>query len=251
MQDHLRDTLLDLKESSPTDEILIAEIETLAGNEGPEALQQVFKLLGDVDLPIHDCNRHWDRLLAHRQDMVNKLGRPVTITTVFCDYLQSTTQHLENPRIIETARYEDTLRKSLHDTLTGLFNRDYFNEAYNQQVALAKRYTEDFTILFLDIDNFKAVNDVYGHQCGDIVLKLVADIITREKRDSDIAARFGGEEFILLLTHSDNISSYVFAERLRQKVAGEEFLFSAKQWGLQSAEVLHPFHLTAQTLKNS
>lgn len=232
MRDQLRDTLLDLKAKSPTDDILIAEIETLAGKEGPPALQQAFKLLGDVDLPIHDCNRHWDKLLAHRLDMLHKLGRPVSITTVFCDYLQSTTQHLENPRIIETASYEDTLRKSHHDTLTGLFNRGYFNEAYNQQVALAKRYTEDFTILFLDIDNFKAVNDVYGHQCGDLVLQRVADIITSEKRDSDIAARFGGEEFILLLTHSDNISSYVFAERLRQKIAGEEFLFSGKAVGV-------------------
>ncbi|MFT5701481.1 MAG: diguanylate cyclase (GGDEF)-like protein [Desulforhopalus sp.] len=226
MQSQLRDDILDLISKNLTDEVLIGQIEHLAQKEGPHALQLTFKLFGDVDLPLSDCKRHWHSLLAHRKELIHSLQRPLSIITVFCDYLQHTTHYLKSPRIIETTHYEETLRKSHHDQLTGLFNRCYFDEAYSQQVALAKRYTEDFTVLFLDIDNFKDVNDIYGHQCGDLVLKRIADIITAEKRDSDIAARFGGEEFILLLTHSDNISSYVFAERLRQKVAEEEFVFS-------------------------
>ncbi|PHR23185.1 MAG: hypothetical protein COA36_17240 [Desulfotalea sp.] len=228
MQPQLRQTLLALKSNSPTDEILISGIESLARKEGPHVLQQTFKLFGDVDLPLYECNRHWDNLLSHRTKLLSKLERPISITIVFCDYLHYATQYLKNPRIIETAHYETTLAKSHHDSLTGLFNRNYFNEAYCQQVAKAKRYTEEFTILFLDIDNFKCVNDIYGHKCGDIVLKRIADIISEEKRDSDIAARFGGEEFILLLTHSDNISSFVFAERLRNTIAKEEFVFADK-----------------------
>lgn len=222
----LRQTLLKLRSESPNDDALIQEIETLVKGEGPLAIQQTFHLLADVDLPLSECYRHWRNLLDHRQEMMTKLQRPVNLTTVFCDYLQNTTHFLDYPRIIETARYENAVRKSHYDTLTGLFNRCYFDEVYSQQVALAKRYSEEFTVLFLDIDNFKAINDEHGHHSGDTVLKTMADIIAREKRDSDIAARFGGEEFILLLTHSDNISSYVFAERLRQKIAEHEFSFS-------------------------
>lgn len=226
MRPPLTQNLLELRVQSPDDDTLIEEIEKLAMDNGPLVLQQTFQLFGDVAIPLSESYRHWRNLLDHRQDMVDKLQRHIDLTTVFCDYLQSTTHFLDSPRIIETTRYETALRKSHYDTLTGLFNRSYFDEAYSQQVALAKRYSEEFTVLFLDIDNFKALNDTYGHHCGDTVLKTIGDTIAQEKRDSDIAARFGGEEFIILLTHSDNISSYVFAERLRQKIAHLEFSFS-------------------------
>ena len=224
MQSELKKTLLELKSNSQSDDIFLNKVEELSQQIGPVVLQHTFNLFSGIDFPLMDCNEHWNKLLVHRQEMTRKLQRPVNITTVLSDYLQSTPNYLDNPRIIETANYEDILQKSHYDKLTGLHNRCHFDEAYNQQIALAKRYQEDFTVLFLDIDNFKIVNDTHGHKVGDNVLKTIADIITKEKRDSDIAARYGGEEFVLLLTHSDNISSYIFAERLRQKIAGLEFL---------------------------
>jgi diguanylate cyclase (GGDEF)-like protein len=230
MQSDLRQTLLQLKSNSPSDDVFLNMVEELSQQIGPVVLQHTFNLFSGIDFPLMDCNEHWNKLLVHRQEMTRKLQRPVNITTVLCDYLQSTPNYLDNPRIIESANYEDILQKSHFDKLTGLYNRCYFDEAYNQQIALAKRYQEDFTVLFLDIDNFKAVNDTHGHKVGDNVLKTIADIITKEKRDSDIAARYGGEEFVLLLTHSDNISSYIFAERLRQKIAEIEFLGTDKKF---------------------
>jgi len=224
MQSQLRQTLLELKSNGQSDDVFLKEIEDLAQKRGPVVLQDAFNLFGDINFPLKDCNKHWDMLLVHRLEMIKMLQRPVNITTVFCDYLQSTSDYFENPRIIESANYEDILQKIHYDKLTGLYNRCYFDEAYSQQIALAKRYQEDFTVLFLDIDNFKSINDTHGHKLGDKVLSTIADIITKEKRDSDIAARYGGEEFVLLLTHSDNISSYIFAERLRQKIAAVEFL---------------------------
>jgi len=220
---------LELKANSQSDDVFLNKVEELSQQIGPVVLQHTFNLFSGIDFPLMDCNEHWNKLLVHRQEMTRKLQRPVNITTVLCDYLQSTPNYLDNPRIIESANYEDILQKSHYDKLTGLYNRCHFDEAYNQQIALAKRYQEDFTVLFLDIDNFKAVNDTHGHKVGDNVLKTIADIITKEKRDSDIAARYGGEEFVLLLTHSDNISSYIFAERLRQKIAAVEFLGTDKK----------------------
>lgn len=230
MQSQLRQTLFDLKSNSQNDDVFINEIEDLRQQLGPVVLQRTFNLFSGIDFTLMDSNKHWDKLLTHRLEMIRVLQRPVSITTALCDYLQCTTTHLENPRIIESANYEDILQKSHYDKLTGLYNRCYFDEAYSQQIALAKRYQEDFTVLFLDIDNFKSVNDIHGHQTGDTVLKTIADIILKEKRDSDIAARYGGEEFILLLTHSDNICSYIFAERLRQKIAKLEFSSTDKKF---------------------
>jgi diguanylate cyclase (GGDEF)-like protein len=228
MQSQLKNTLLDIQLNSLNDDILIKEVEELVKTSGPSTLQQTFKLLAGIDIPLEKCTRHWEKLLLYRSQMVKKLQRPIGLTTVLCDYLQNETNYLKNPRLVETTEYENTLEKSHYDKLTGLFNRCYFDEAYNQQVALAKRYKEDFTVLFFDIDNFKLVNDTHGHKAGDKVLQRIADVIMAEKRDSDIAARFGGEEFILLLTHSDNISSYFIAERLRQKIAALEFTFLNK-----------------------
>jgi diguanylate cyclase (GGDEF)-like protein len=228
MQSQLKTTLLDVLLNSASDDIFIGEVQALDKTYGPASIQQTFKMLAGVTIPLDTCAFHWEELIKYRSQMMEKLERPTGLATAICDYLQNETNYLKTPRIVETTEYENTLEKSHYDKLTGLFNRCYFDEAYNQQVALAKRYKEDFTVLFFDIDNFKLVNDTHGHKAGDKVLQDIADVIMAEKRDSDIAARFGGEEFILLLTHSDNVSSYFFAERLRQKIADLEFTFLGK-----------------------
>jgi diguanylate cyclase (GGDEF)-like protein len=158
--------------------------------------------------------------------MMRQLGRNIDITTALSDYLQLATNFLHHPRLIEAGFYENVVHETVHDKLTGLFNRPYFDEAYSRQVALAKRYRDDFAILFLDIDNFKDINDIYGHAAGDEALRRIGEIINREKRDSDIAARYGGEEFVLLLTHTDNVSGFIFAERLRLAIENHKVYYN-------------------------
>jgi len=106
----------------------------------------------------------------------------------------------------------------IRDSLTGLANRAHFASLYEQQIAAARRYGTDLSILFLDLDNFKDINDNFGHSAGDIVLKTVAGIIEKEKRDSDIAARYGGDEFVVMMPHTSSISGQVLAERIRRAV---------------------------------
>lgn len=203
---------------SKKDDSFIKKVNKLYTTAGVEVLSTVFRLLAGIDIPLEKCALHWEKTQIHRQKLSELLGRNVDITTALCDYLQSTTHFLNHPRLIEASQYENVIHESINDKLTGLFNRPYFDEAFNLQVALAKRYQEDFTILFLDIDNFKEVNDTYGHLAGDAALREIAAIILKEKRDSDIASRFGGEEFVLLMTHTDNVSAFIFAERLRQQI---------------------------------
>ena len=218
MDQALKKTILGYILEAHSDETLTEKINALHSAKGAPVYQAFFKVLTGIDFPEEKGVEHWHNVLEHRREMMRLLGRDIDITTALSDYLQTTSHFLYHPRLIEAGFYENIVNESIHDKLTGLFNRPYFDEAYNQQISLAKRYQDDFTILFLDVDNFKEINDTYGHQAGDEVLRRLGEIINRQRRDSDVAARYGGEEFVLLMTHTNNVSGFVFAERLRQAV---------------------------------
>ncbi|MCR9192736.1 MAG: diguanylate cyclase [Gammaproteobacteria bacterium] len=104
---------------------------------------------------------------------------------------------------------------SVHDRLTGLYNRNGFTRIFSEILAHSKRYTHSFSMLMLDIDFFKRINDVHGHQVGDKVLVHLANTVSHIIRTSDTAVRFGGEEFIILLPETDTIKAKKLAERIR------------------------------------
>jgi diguanylate cyclase (GGDEF)-like protein len=218
MEVSLPKTLLRHVLESSDDETFIERVNALYGERGIEVLVALFRLLAGIDMPPKQCAAHWEGFLLHRKTLAQRLGRNLDLTAALCDYLRFSTSLLNHPRLIDAGHFEEMLEGSINDKLTGLFNRRYFDEIFSQQVALAERYRNDFTILFLDIDDFKELNDTYGHLAGDRALAAVAQIIAREKRTSDVAARFGGEEFVVLMPHTDNISGFVFAERLRLEI---------------------------------
>lgn len=100
------------------------------------------------------------------------------------------------------------------DPLTGLYNRRYFSEVLGREFAAAERYDADLTCLMFDLDHFKETNDRFGHRMGDEVLVMVAGSIRHELRDADVAARFGGDEFILLLPRTSATSAGTVADRI-------------------------------------
>ena len=128
-------------------------------------------------------------------------------------------------RNIELAEaVELNTRLATTDDLTGLYTRRYFMEVLNKQKALSEREDSDFVICFADLDHFKHVNDGFGHHTGDIVLQKFSEIIKNSIREIDYAARFGGEEFVLLLVNSDIEQSINVAERIREAI--ERYNFS-------------------------
>jgi diguanylate cyclase (GGDEF)-like protein len=99
-------------------------------------------------------------------------------------------------------------------------NHRHFHKELERQLALARRYGEVGTVLFLDLDGFKAVNDRLGHRAGDELLKRVAEIIPRSLRVTDIVARLGGDEFAVFLPRTDRYQANAAAENIRQAIGG-------------------------------
>ena len=111
---------------------------------------------------------------------------------------------------------------SATDSLTGIANRRTFDERLAIEVARANRYRTPLSLVMVDLDHFKELNDRFGHPVGDEVLKRVAALVDRDKRLGDVVARYGGEEFAAILPHTEPRAAMVWAERLRQLIAGTE-----------------------------
>ncbi len=115
------------------------------------------------------------------------------------------------------------LNLATYDPLTKLYNRRAIVEYAEKEVERSKRYNHQFSIILLDIDDFKGINDTYGHTIGDIVLKQLAEIIKNEVRDIDRVGRYGGEEFIIVLPETKTENAFKLAERIRTKILEREF----------------------------
>jgi diguanylate cyclase (GGDEF)-like protein len=122
--------------------------------------------------------------------------------------------------VTELVAYETRLLEmNMRDGLTGIFNRRFFESKISEEFSRHKRYARPFLLVLCDIDYFKSVNDTFGHQCGDEVLKVVATTIQTIIRETDILARYGGEEFCCLLPETELDEARKIAERLRQGIA--------------------------------
>ena len=133
------------------------------------------------------------------------------------DYIRQLT-HQASTTIQKSAFYAEILKYASFDALTNLNNRRQFEMCLSQEVAMARRKKTDLSCIMIDIDFFKKVNDTYGHAVGDYVLREVAKMITKEIREYDIASRYGGEEFCILLPHTVAQDAANVAERLRHTV---------------------------------
>lgn len=122
------------------------------------------------------------------------------------------------------AQYQKSVSMALTDGLTGLYNRHYLNAHLGNMVKQATKNDRKFALMIMDMDHFKHVNDTYGHDVGDMVLKQLAGMITRAARATDLAARFGGEEFIILMPETDPTAALGAANRMREIVENTPFV---------------------------
>lgn len=124
-------------------------------------------------------------------------------------------------RRLYNQKKEKLTELAFYDTLTGIYNRRYFDLKINEEVSRAIRYKRPLSLLMIDIDYFKKVNDTYGHPQGDRILSAVAQIVKESLRCTDLICRYGGEEIIVILPETKGKNAYAIGEKCRKKVATE------------------------------
>jgi diguanylate cyclase (GGDEF)-like protein len=126
---------------------------------------------------------------------------------------------------IENAYHEEIYRLTTIDGLTQIFNKRYFLETLEREIARSHRYRRELSLVMFDIDHFKKINDSFGHLAGDYALKHLAQTVKTRIRREDCFARYGGEEFSIVLPEIDGLNSKPFAEKIRQLVEATDFKF--------------------------
>ncbi|MFQ5482050.1 MAG: diguanylate cyclase [Nitrospinaceae bacterium] len=203
---------------------LLRAVDRLVEAEGDSVYPALLHVFTQLDFKPEEAKQIWRELLTHQQEMDASMGRPVMLMTALCDYFTSVRKSIKTPKVVELATFEEAHQNSRSDAMTGLYNRNYFLEALSGEISRSKRNNLEFSLLFLDLDNFKSINDTIGHLAGDLVLTRISAMVLKEKRAEDTAARYGGEELILLLPGTNKANALVTGERIRKKV--EENIFN-------------------------
>lgn len=152
------------------------------------------------------------------------LSRKTKFTEAEIERLELFTSLLIFP-IKNALMYHNALKKSLTDPLTQAGNRVALEHTLRQSMDVSKRYASPFSVLLIDIDRFKQVNDTYGHPAGDFIIQEVAACLGEGSRTADVLFRYGGEEFVIILPKTEENGALVIAERLRAKIAGRSFVY--------------------------
>ena len=161
------------------------------------------------------------------------------LETAKAELINLSTELVNN--LLEQRQENNFLRQQVkRDSMTNLYNHQRFRELLQQELSRSERYGHPVSIIFLDIDHFKSVNDTYGHLAGDKVIKTIASCLRNELRESDQVARYGGEEFAIILPETEKEGAWDLAERLRKKIdslkIGHEnsYIHSTMSFGIAS-----------------
>lgn len=207
-----------LAEDRPDGDRLTQELRHLRESEGAPTFSIMLHLLAHLELPDVQAERLLGDLLHHRNAVARALGRDPGLRVAAIDYLSNVKPLLTNPTIVESTHLERTERSAVTDVLTGLGNRRHFSNCLGLEVRRSRRYGLRLSLLLLDLDAFKRLNDRYGHLFGDLVLERVGGVLRRAVREADVACRYGGEEFAVILPETDRLGSYAVAERIRRRI---------------------------------
>ena len=194
-----------------------ADLDELLGSD-TISFAALVRLLTQLEYREPVARGHFRAILKHREALTSKLGREATLQLAALDYFQTSKPELRNPKLIEMATYLKTERSAITDGLTSLYNRQFFDVSLRRELKRARRYGLAFSVVMLDLDDFKAINDVYGHLVGDEALTLCSNVILASVREIDVACRYGGEEFALILPETSRTGAFIVSERIRADV---------------------------------
>ena len=201
-----------------------AIVESLAGclDADQETCINLAGALLSVTLGADTAQRALRELVEHHRLLSEKLGSTLDIRVTAMDYATRHPEIVREPVLVDYQVLALSQRLAAVDGLTGLFNRRFLDIYLSKELNRARRHRETFSVLFVDLDDFKQINDQHGHGVGDQVLATVAREIQALLRQEDFAARYGGEEFLVVLPHTGEEGAARFAERLTERLAAVE-----------------------------
>jgi diguanylate cyclase (GGDEF)-like protein len=154
----------------------------------------------------------------HRRALLRRLGRDVGPRVALLDYLVNVHPEHVDATVIPTDALEAIRNRAITDALTGLYDRGHFERALQRELERCRRHGTTSSLLLLDLDEFKEINDEYGHRVGDKVLQALTALMRRHVRSGDVPCRLGGDEFCIVLPDTPQVEAMATAERFRADV---------------------------------
>lgn len=219
-------------------------LQQISGFPPPPANKKFYS--GLLELFIHlslneqAAEQHWQNIFENQEKLSAQTGRDIGLHVALLDYFINQDIKLENPIFVEVHVFKEAEKMAMVDGLTGLFNRRYFDINIRKELKRSARYEKNLSLLMLDIDNFKFINDSKGHLFGDEVLKSFAVLLRESSREEDIACRYGGEEFSVILPETTGHGALTLAERLRNRIHNTD-LFSENGITISGGIAPYPF----------
>jgi diguanylate cyclase (GGDEF)-like protein len=189
------------------------------GQPGPERYYATrLRQLARLDLDEAEAKELWREAARHRRLLQRQLRRDAGLRVALLDYIVNVRRQVIEPQIIDKSALEAIEYRAIADSVTGLYNRHYFETELTREVERGRRYGGFLSLLLLDLDHFKQINDREGHAAGDRVLHRVGGLIRLHVRASDVPCRFGGDEFAVILPDSPASDARFVAERIRASI---------------------------------
>ena len=193
-----------------------------------EACTSLAGVLFGVTLTCEQAQSALSELVTHHRCLCERLGCSLDIRVSAMDYATRHPEVVHEPVIVAYETLTLSQRLAAIDELTGLFNRRFLDIYLDKEINRARRYREVFSLLFIDLDNFKRINDTHGHEAGDQILTAFSHEILQLLRREDFAARYGGEEFLVVLPHTNEEGAMRFADRLSERMDATDLPYDAR-----------------------
>jgi len=213
-----------LNKEGLTEKKLIRGVTALEKTHKNVIYSNLLAILSNLQFNEKSARKHWESIIAHKKELSSSIGRKIDFRVALLDYFLAKSKKMKNPIVVEIKIFQKTKKSSIIDELTGLYNYRYFLSALEKEKSRADRYHSPFSLIMLDVDDFKDFNDHNGHLAGNEALRRIARILKDNIRGVDILARYGGEEFAVILPETIKQGALTIAERIRKAV--EKYRFS-------------------------
>jgi diguanylate cyclase (GGDEF)-like protein len=190
----------------------------LEAESGPDVYAVLLFVLTQLDFSGAAAHDHWLRVLRQWEELNRRVPGKVDLRVAVLQYFLRSLRKLHNPAIVEIKILRRTQDSAIYDELTRLYNFRYFQDRVVSEVRRASRYETPLSLLMIDADDFKAFNDTRGHLAGNMALRRLASVLRKTVREVDVATRYGGEEFAILLPSTPKLAALKLGEKLRAAI---------------------------------